>query len=244
MLHHDKDFLRDIERDVVEEIEKNFSSNLVSIFVEGSFANYDYIKGYSDYDVLVIIKKEDRSKSLNLDKLSQKYGIEIQADVKLYKDFLNRIKNNNLTTRFVGNLTLLELKNKNRLIFGKDLRKIIPNKSKLIKRDLTVELRDLFLFATNPDKRWNIFIRKPRKWCNYIINMANALLLSNGVFVKKTKLLDNVKKYHPKFKGVRELEMAIKLRETGKILSLSLKEERLLKRDLECFLESFKQYLF
>lgn len=244
MLHHDKDFLRDIERDVVEEIKKYFSSNLVSIFVEGSFANDDYIKGYSDYDVLVIIKKDDESKGFNLDKLSKKYRIEIQADVKLYKDFLNRIKNNNLATRFVGNLTLLELKNKNRLIFGKDLCKNIPSKNKLIKRDLTTELRDLFLFATNPDKRWNIFIREPRKWCNYIINMANALLLSSGVFVNKTKLLDSIKKYHPKFKGVRELERAIKLRETGKILTLSFKEARLLKKDLERFLESFRDYLF
>lgn len=229
-----------IEKDIVEEVKKDLQNNLVSLIVEGSYASNDFVEGYSDYDLLALVKKEDVS-SLSLENLSRKYHLDIKCDIRLYQDFLNRIKNNDKSKRFINNLRLIKIKNQSRILFGKDVRKIIPNIKEIIKRDLSGELQADYYHATNLNPNWNIFKREPRAWVNYIINMSNNLLLRDGLTVKKEEIPVLLKKNCPEFKGTNILGKAIRLRRTKQALSLNQKERDKLKKDLEIFLEEYKR---
>ena len=243
MMHHQQ--LGQMEKEIIKRAQKYFADNLVCLMAEGSYAAMDYVEGYSDYDLLIIVKDINRkAEKFNLDDLSKKFSIKVQCSIDLYQDILNRIKNNNKASRFINNLELIIIKKHNRLLAGKDIKKQIPDVRGLIKRDLGAELRSIYLYAVNPDKRWNIFIREPRKWCNYAINMANALLLSRGMIVKKDQIPGKLKQYHPRFKGIDFVKKALELRKTKKILHLNKSGKQKFNKEFRAFLEAYRDYVF
>lgn len=235
-----------MEAELTKLLKKYIGNNLISLLVEGSYGNYDIIEGYSDYDLLVLVKNTKTALVAEADicNLSKKYSLDIKCCIKDYRDFENRIKNNNQATRFIGNLDLIKLKKQARLLTGKNILPLIPNIKELIKRDLNCELRESYYHATSPDQNWNIFIREPRNWINYIINMSNNLLLEKGLIVRKEKLPLTLKKYCPEFKGIIYVQKALALRQSKKIFNLSGPEKKKLKNDLSLFLEAYKQYVF
>ncbi len=232
-----------MEQELIEAIKSKLGKNLVSLVVEGSYANYDFIEGYSDYDLLVLVKNIDNIKKINLNNLAKKYKLDIQYVIRSYQDLINRIKNNNKATRFFTNLGLIKYKIQARVIWGKDITKMIPPVKEIIKRDLGCELRAEYLYATNPDKAWNIFSRKPRNWVNYIINMSNELLLSKGIIVKKRDIPRALKKIFPDFDGLKYVKEAVQLRESKKVLVLNNVEKNKLKKSLSDFLEEYKNFV-
>lgn len=233
-----------MEKEIIGRVRQYFGDNLVSLLVEGGYAAYDYMEGYSDYDLLILVKEDRQVQKFDLDDLSKKYSVDIQCDVKLYEDLINRIKNNNKARRYIDNLELVKIKNVDRFLAGKDVRKLIPKTRALIARDVGFELRSAYLYATNPDQRWNIFIREPRKWCNYIINMADGLLLSKGIVVKKDKIPEKLERYFPAFKGIKYVRKALRLRRTKKVLALNKNEKNQFKIDLRRFLDAYHDLIF
>src|SRR3989339_1006175 len=161
--------LKQMERALVKLLRKKLGKNLVSLLAVGSYGNYDFIDGYSDYDVMALVRSAVNISETEIDKLSKKYSIDIQCYTTLDADFNNRIKNNNQATRFIGNLGLIKLKKQSRILYGKNVIKLIPEVKKIIQRDLTNELQFEYEHATSANPGWNIFNREPRKWINYII---------------------------------------------------------------------------
>ncbi|OGH93751.1 MAG: hypothetical protein A2538_02625 [Candidatus Magasanikbacteria bacterium RIFOXYD2_FULL_41_14] len=233
--------LKQMERALVKLLRKKLGKNLVSLLAVGSYGNYDFIDGYSDYDVMALVRSAVNISETEIDKLSKKYSIDIQCYTTLDADFNNRIKNNNQATRFIGNLGLIKLKKQSRILYGKNVIKLIPEVKKIIQRDLTNELQFEYEHATSANPGWNIFNREPRKWINYIINMSNCLLLSKGVTVKKKNIPGALAKCCPNFLGIQYVKKAILLRQTKKVLNLSKIEKNNLKKTLQLFLEEYKK---
>lgn len=233
-----------MEEELVRRVKKVLGKNLITLLVEGSYAGYDFVPDYSDFDLLALVKDVKQAKDINFTDLEKKYGLEIQCAVKSYSDFLNRIKNNKQATRFISNLLLIKYKKQARLLSGRNVIKLIPPLSQLIQRDLKTELRSNYLYAVNPDKRWNIFGREPRKWCNYIINMANDLLLSKGIVAKKDQIPGLLLEFWSGFKGLKYVRHALLLRKTKNILSLTKSEQEQFKNELRNFLVEYKKIVF
>lgn len=234
-----------MKEEIINLIKKLFGKNLVSIYLEGSFGTKDFISGYSDCDLLIFVKDLKKLPDISFEPLSKKYGIKICYSVKFYGDLLNRIKNNKKVTRFVGNIILILIKKRKiRLISGKDLSKIIPDARMLLRRDLLRELKENYFHATNTNPKWNIFKRKPQNWANYIINMGNGLLLLKGIFIKKEEIPKMLEKYCKEFKGTGYVRKALKLRKTKKALKLNSNEKKKFRKDLEFFLEKYREYVF
>jgi hypothetical protein len=233
-----------MEQEIIKVVKKSFGKNLVSLLVEGSYGTDDYIKGYSDYDLLALVKKVDKNSEIDLSILAKKYSIDIQCSIKSYKDLLNRIQNNNDSSRFIGNIDLIKIKKQARLLAGKNIIDLVPDVRKIIKRDLGCELRADYYHATNSNPQWNIYKREPRKWANYIINMSNSLLLSKGIIVKKEYIPIMLSKYCPKFKEIAVIEEALKLRKSKKCLSLNKINKAKFKKRLDLFLAEYKRYTF
>lgn len=233
-----------LEREILDKAQKELGKNLVSLLVEGSRATYDFIEGYSDYDLLALVKDTKKAREVDFNSISKKYKIEIQCVIKKYSDLINRIKNNNKATRYINNLLLIKYKKQARILAGRNIVKLIPSVKELIKRDLGSELQANYLYATNPNKTWNIFSRQPRKWTNYMINMSNDLLLSRGIAVKKEKIPQLLKKYFPKFKGLKYVQESLDLRVSKKVLNLTKSEKNQLKNNLNQFLVMYKELVF
>ncbi len=236
--------IKKLEFDLITLFKNTLNSNLVSLVVDGSYGHFDFVDGYSDYDLLVFVKNKDTVPDFNLNLLCQKYKMDIQYVIREYSEFNNRIKDNNKTTRFLSNIDLIKIKKTTRLLWGKNIRKEIPPISTLIKRDLSSDLRECYYHATNQNPDWNIFIREPRKWVNYIINMSNVLLLSLGVVCKKDQIPTNLHNHFPDFKVQKIVKKALYLRKSKKVLSLGREEATLLKKELSLFLESYKNFIF
>ena len=244
MILRDKKLINRMEWEIIRDAKKIFGKNLISLFVEGSYGNHDFIKGYSDYDLLTFVKDINKVYEFDFNDLSEKYSIDIQCVVRSYEELVNRIKNNSKATRFIGNLELIKIKKQTRLLAGKDIKKLIPDVKKIRKRDLGSELRASYFHATNLNPGWNIYKREPRKWVNYIINMSNALLLSKGIIVRKSEIPPMLKKHLSDFGGTIYVKKALNLRKTKKVLKLNRAEKNKLKSDLTLFLEEYKKYLF
>ena len=179
-----------MEREIIRRTRRSLGKNLVALLAEGSYGSYDFVEGYSDYDLLIFVKNFNKIKEINFRDISKRYCVDIQYVIRLYKDFQNRVKNNQKATRFIGNIDLINIKKKARLLFGKNIANLVPDIKKIIKRDLGCELRAEYYHATNLNPGWNIYRQKPKKWVNCIINISNGLLLSKGAVVEK----DNIPK--------------------------------------------------
>ncbi len=236
--------LNQMEQEINQTLKSFFGKNLVSLLVEGSYGTYDIIEGYSDYDLCALVKDVSKTPDVDLGDLSKKYSIDIKCSVKSYKDFQNRVKNSNKSSRFIDNLWLVKAKKQARVLVGKNVLNQIPSIKELIKRDIGCELRADYYYATNLNPEWNIFRREPQKWVNYIINMSNDLLLSKGVITKKADIPAMLEKHCPEFKGVAYVKEALYLRKTKKVLHLTKIEKNQLKKTLGLFLEDYKLYTF
>ncbi len=234
-----------IEQSLVDTVRKALSTDLVSLFVVGSYANYDIVEGYSDYDVLAFVDTPDPAGSqIDFAVLSKKYAVEIKCTVRPLSDFKNRILDNDRATRFVGNLTLLDLKLHARLLYGKDIVSLIPDVRDLLTRDLQSELQAEYTHALDVDKEKNIFVREPRDWCNYVINMCGALLLAVGISARKDTYPELISRHHPEFGGVPYLKEALQLRSTMSVLHVSDTERDNFKNVLALFLDEYRRYTF
>jgi len=117
-----------MEHEIIDVIRETFKKNLVSLLVVGSYATYDFVKGYSDYDLLVFVMDQSRTRTnVTLDELSTKYSIDIRCSVRPIEDLNNRILNNDQATRFIGNLGLLDLKLHARPLYGENVADAIPD---------------------------------------------------------------------------------------------------------------------
>jgi len=56
MILRDKKLINRMEWEIIRDAKKIFGKNFISLFVEGSYGNHDFIKGYSDYDLLTFVK--------------------------------------------------------------------------------------------------------------------------------------------------------------------------------------------
>ncbi len=234
-----------MEDEIIGSVRSAFSDALVSLFVVGSYATYDIVDGYSDYDLLAFVADPTRTpKNINFEKLSAKYSVALKCTVRPIADLQNRILGNDRATRFIGNLDLLDLKLRARLLYGKNIADDIPEVHELLKRDLRSELRAEYAHATDPDPVKNIFVREPQDWCNYIINMSGAILLSGGVTGNKNLFPELLQSYHPDFKGISSLEEALALRSSKIILHLDRQQRDDFKITLGSFLDEYRRYVF
>ena len=62
-----------MEREIAELFQKSFGENLVSLIVIGSYGTYDIVEGYSDYDLLVLVKDAKNVPIISLERMAQKY---------------------------------------------------------------------------------------------------------------------------------------------------------------------------
>ncbi len=237
--------LKTMEKDIVAELKRYYGRDLVSVIVEGSYAVYEHILGQSDYDTQIFIRNfKSGRKQPSPKALMEKYGVEISFSIKAYDDLKNRILNNNLSTRFVTNLSLLDYKLKARLLTGRDIIKDIPVVKDLLRRDLSSDLRQLYYQMTNSHPKWNIMLREPEEWAHSMINLAYGLVLMSGQSAKKKDLPILMKKLHPKCRCTVQLKKALNLRKTGKLRNLSNEERKTFRKDCLIFLEEMRQYLF
>lgn len=237
-----------LEKEIISLLLKILKNNLVSLLVEGSYASYEHVPGYSDYDLSAFVKKNLSKKEeliivKTLEKLSKKYNLEVQCCFVLYRDFKNCIENNNKARRFVNNLRLISLKSHGRVLAGKNISKEIPSIKQLAKRNLQTEINNNYLFVTNSFPGYNILLRKPSKWVSCLINLCSVLLYKKGLVVSKNELPKILKKYFPEFKGIKYLKKALRLRKTKKVLNLTLKEKKILKKDFLNFLEIYRKFV-
>ncbi len=234
-----------IEQSLTDTVRKALSTDLVSLFVVGSYANYDIVEGYSDYDLIAFVDAPNPPGSrIDFAVLSKKYTVEIKCTVRPLSDLQNRILDNDHATRFINNLGLLDLKLHSRLLYGKNVADGIPDVRDLLKRDLQSELQAEYMHAVDVDKEKNIFVREPRDWCNYVINMCGALLLSVGITARKDIYPELISLHHPTFGGAPYLVEALQLRSTMKVLHLSDNERADFKNVLALFLEEYRRYTF
>ena len=236
--------IAEFEHKIINLVRAAMGTTLKSIMVEGSYGTYDHIPGYSDYDLAIITNDKHEGRIPGMKELGKSARVDLQWVFCSYQDILNRIDNNCFATRFVSNMRLILFKESCRIIDGKDFTKCIPEVSVMTQRDLGEELRAQYLYATNPRKAWNIFLREPRKWCNYIINMANSLLLSKGVIVRKSEIADQLKVHFPGFNDIDSVLYAVELRRTQEVLSLSTEQTADLNCRLESFLEAYRIAVF
>lgn len=244
MNQKDLQMINQMEKEIIKLSKKSFGKNLISLLVEGSYGTYDFVKGYSDYDLLALVKDNKKIGKINLENISKKYSLNIQCSIKSYEDLQNRIKNNNKSSRFIGNINLIKIKSQSRLLTGKNIIQSIPTLRELVKRDLGCELRADYYHATNSSPQWNIFERETKAWINYMINMSNNLLLSKGIIVNKKNIPTMLKKYCPNFQGAIYVKKALQLRKTKKVFGLNQEKRVQLKKDLNLFLEEYKKYTF
>lgn len=233
-----------MEEEIIQHIRDFFDKDLISLFVEGSYATHDFVEEYSDYDLLALVRDYKKFPNIDLSDLSKKYSVNIQCDIRPLQDLINRIKNNNKATRFINNLRLIKIKKQSRLLAGKNIKNLVPNVKEIVKRDLYCELRADYYHATNSNPAWNIYRREPRHWVNYIINMGNNLLLSKGIVVKKSKIPEILIRYCHDFKGTSFVKKALILRKTKRVLNLNKTEKNQLRKELTLFLEEYKSYTF
>ncbi|MDD3102229.1 MAG: hypothetical protein PHE59_03725 [Patescibacteria group bacterium] len=234
-----------MEKEIIRRAKSFLGKNLVALLAEGSYGSYDFVEGYSDYDLSIFVKNFNKIKEINFTDISERYHIDIQCVVRSYEDFQNRVKNNHKATRFIGNLDLINIKKKKtRLLVGMNIANSVPDIKKIIKRDLGCELRAEYYHATNLNPSWNIYRREPRKWVNYIINLSDRLLLSKGVISKKDDIPKMLAKYYPYFRGIKYIREALVLRKTKRVLKLNETEKKHLKNILNQFLEEYKRQVF
>lgn len=233
-----------LEQDIVTLFHSTLKDNLITLLAVGSYGTNDIVDGYSDCDLMVFVENIREVKTIDLGKLSKKYSIDIGYSLVSYSDFKNRTKNNNKSTRFVGNIDLIKIRKQSRVLYGKNIINLTPTIKEVIRRDLGVELRASYYHATSMNPDWNIFKRKPRKWVNYIINMSNDLLLVKGVIVKKNDIPAMLKKHCPDFCGLSCVVEAVRLRRTKEILSLNKLLVIKLKNTLCLFLEEYRGLVF
>jgi hypothetical protein len=234
-----------MERDIADTVCVALGDRLVSLLVMGSYATYDIVEGYSDYDLLALVEGVVPTDSrLDLHKLSDRYRIDIGCVVRPIGDVRSRIDMNDQATRYIGNLELLDLKLHARLLYGTDIAAMIPDVKTLLQRDIGLELRAQYLHAVDSDPVRNIFRREPRNWCNYIINLCGALLLGEGIAAEKRSYPALMRSLHPDFRAVPLLENALRLRETKKALRMSIPERARLRESLALFLEEYRRYTF
>ena len=234
-----------MERDIIGVARSRFGTDLVSLLVVGSYATYDFVLGYSDYDLLAFVTDQSRGRTnFTLDELSTTYSLDIKCSVRPMADLRNRILDNDLATRFIGNIGLLDLKLRARPLYGENVANAIPDINELLGRDLRSELQAEYLHATDADPQKNIFVREPKDWCNYIINMSGMLLLSKGLVSQKDRYPELLHIHHPNFKGVPSLEKALTFRRSLKILDLKERERTDFKNTLTLFLEEYRRYTF
>lgn len=240
-----EELLRQLENDLTMAILKSLGRRVVSITIGGSVATGEFIDGYSDVDAVIYVKGELVKSRLSLPSLSRKYGVDIGCAVRSYDDLLHRIKNDNKSTRFVGNMTFLSFAlGREKVIHGLDIRKKMPPLAQLLRRDLNAELRADYLHATNMDPGWNIFRRPPMKWAGYMISMAASLLLSKGVSPRKEDLPELLPEHFPEFRAVGCVREALRLRRTKILLRLRPGEKKRLRKMLGTFLDEYRRLLF
>lgn len=231
-----------MEREIAELFQKSFGENLVSLIVIGSYGTYDIVEGYSDYDLLVLVKDAKNVPIISLERMAQKYALEMGFSAVPYVDFENRLADNKKATRFVSNIFLVELKEKARVLAGKNIKELIPEVHEIVQRDIRSEWQENYEHAVSEGQ--SIFKRKPEKWVNYIINMSDALLLGQGVAVPKKDIPAMLEKYHPQFLGTDYVKQSLILRQTKKVLALSEEEKEELRKMLVMFLEEYRKYVF
>lgn len=229
-----------IQKNIIEYFQEKLGKNLVSIYTIGSFLTEDFIEGYSDIDLIVFVKEtEGLPHSEHIKYLSDKNKIETGASYIAYDDFQNRIENNKKATRFFSNISALDMKNgQSFLLYGKNLSEMLPAKNIFLGRDLKSDLRENYFHAKSNDPDKNIFLREPKNWLGYIINMSNDLLIANGIFSRKKDIAKNIKRHYPDFGSLPAIEKALRLR-AEKRASFSKKESAELRKILSDFLEDY-----
>lgn len=171
-----------------------FQTNLQSIYLEGSYGAGDEIPGYSDVDVLIFTNVPVQDYPImdfeNLD-------IQVVDRLPSYE---------------FSPINAIKFKYRTKLIYGEDKRSNIPDLTDLLHHDFGSELQQELIHATKPDSPGYILRRKPRKWGNYIINMADLLAIAGGKVVHKHELPQVIRELYPDFTSVDTIEFALSLR--------------------------------
>ncbi len=233
--------IKKIEAGIVRIAKKYLKNNIVSLYATGSFGSGENLAGWSDYDLLIILKEKGAVK-IDFQQAVPLKHLEIKYHFWSYPEFLKRLRKNQ-SYRFIGNLDLIKLAKKSKLLFGQQIHKNI-NVREILKRDLETELRMNYLHATNMDPQWNIFKRKPKNQVGYIINMADAMLISQGILIKKEALPQKIRQHFPNFKFADTVERAVNFRRRYKNQPLNTQAAAKIKKDLKNFLTSYRDYYF
>lgn len=235
-----------LESELVPLVKKKLGKNAVTILATGGCATFDAVPGWSDYDLLVLVRDKKNIPEIDIRILEKKYGIRpIQIVAKSWSSFINRAKGSRKADRFIDTSWLIAMRTYCRVLAGKELAPLIPPLKKLLKRDLECELRCDYLHETNSDPKWNIlFAKNSKRWINCIISLSHQFLLAKGVAVRKADIPKALNKYYPDFDGAQLVAEALKIRATGKIPATNSSEGRRVKKLLIKFLEIYRLYLF
>jgi predicted nucleotidyltransferase len=231
--------MRVFERELSTELHNYYGEELISIIVEGSYGSGDFVKGYSDYDCLVFLKGFSKGE---LDpNCRNKIKTEFQLRYLPWDYFIEAVEGIRLK-RHLGPLELIKMKYHSRIIYGKDILTLIPDKSLILSRYNSIlgeYLRAAYYHATNIKLGWNIFKKPPKKWVNYIINMSYLLLIAKGTIVNKKDIVTFLQKEYSDFECSTIVANAIMLRQTKQVLNLTPVEARKLKQHLRIFLDNY-----
>jgi predicted nucleotidyltransferase len=234
-----RETLRQLERDLVKRAQEAFGEDLLSVVISGSVATGEIVDGWSDCDAYAIVRRHRRL-CVDTGVLSRKYGLDVKLESVLERDLISRIRNTPQARRFVGNMMLIGLKQRDWLLWGKDFRKELPAIETLYWRDLRSELLSTYRHAMSRDKKKNIFERPPKAWCGYIINMSDALLVVKEIFIKKQDIPAALEKIYPDFPVIDIVRQALAYRAQAKT-DFSWEEKKFLKQSLKEFLNEFKR---
>jgi 8-oxo-dGTP pyrophosphatase MutT (NUDIX family) len=125
---------------MVKDLNKNLKTNLFAIISSGSVNKKNFVEGWSDIDVIIVVRKlrffEKKKISVILTKLSKMYNIKIGIDVITREEFENPLLPwLTLPGKVLFTLTILKKRPEN-LLYGKITKRYVPNKKTIMKYSL------------------------------------------------------------------------------------------------------------
>lgn len=197
-----------IANDYVDLLVRSYGDELVSVYLFGSVARGDFLKGYSDVELILVFKEgthDDEMYAL-AKQIHNKYGIDEtnkEGQLELFSFTRSDFKKCEHKRFGSSKLTILNLFDSGKLLFGEDL---IRNMKRpiLMKKDIVNLMKgNIDLYDLRVDEY-------PYNMLGLPINQARFFLLSKGVNVDGKEKI--VEAYEKKFGKSEELEFCLNYR--------------------------------
>jgi len=233
--------------ELVDDIVAKYAVKIKAIYVGGSVARGDFVPGRSDIDIYAVLREDDK------DEIQKRFEAEARRIEEKYfedlKPVLDEVIGVTVTTleeirngkSFLGKgFEYHNFVNSGKLLFGEDVRELIPKPTLKEERELAHEALNHIYEMVQKQERWfkwfrwiplklfskNKKERLTRQAFSLIFRTASVWLCGNGVYVSGKR--DAAKAFRDKCSRERELyeivSEALRLWEKWAVAELSVKE--------------------